>query len=68
MHNYLVDQKKWISDGRFLHALSHCMILPGPEARQSAIYILYRLAASWEKGGLAAGILFVLPSMLSFWR
>ncbi|HMG07910.1 MAG TPA: chromate transporter, partial [Mucilaginibacter sp.] len=61
MHNYLVDKKKWISNSRFLHALSHCMILPGPEAQQLAIYIGWQLHG--KKGGLVAGILFVLPSM-----
>lgn len=61
MHDYLVVQKKWISNGRFLHALSHCMILPGPEAQQLAIYIGWKLHG--KKGGLAAGSLFVLPSM-----
>jgi chromate transporter len=62
MHDFLVEQKRWISNGRFLHALSHCMILPGPEAQQLAIYIGWQLHG--KKGGLAAGILFVLPSML----
>src|SRR5580693_9680413 len=61
MHDYLVERKRWISNGRFLHALSHCMILPGPEAQQLAIYIGWKLHG--KKGGLAAGILFVLPSM-----
>lgn len=61
MHDYLVDKKKWISNSRFLHALSHCMILPGPEAQQLAIYIGWQLHG--KKGGLVAGILFVLPSM-----
>jgi chromate transporter len=61
MHGYLVEKKKWISNGRFLHALSHCMILPGPEAQQLAIYIGWKLHG--KKGGLAAGTLFVLPSM-----
>src|SRR5580698_5885433 len=61
MHDYLVEQKKWISNERFLHALSLCMILPGPEAQQLAIYIGWQLHG--KKGGLAAGILFVLPSM-----
>jgi chromate transporter len=61
MHGFLVEQKKWISNGRFLHALSHCMILPGPEAQQLAIYIGWKLHG--KKGGLTAGILFVLPSM-----
>jgi chromate transporter len=61
MHDYLVEQKKWISNERFLHALSLCMILPGPEAQQLAIYIGWQLHG--KRGGLAAGILFVLPSM-----
>ncbi len=61
MHEYLVDKKKWISDSKFLHALNYCMILPGPEAQQLATYIGWMLHGTW--GGLAAGILFVLPSM-----
>nr|WP_295864843.1 chromate efflux transporter [uncultured Chitinophaga sp.] len=61
MHEYLVDRKKWISNSRFLHALNHCMILPGPEAQQLATYVGWQLHG--RKGGLAAGILFVLPSM-----
>jgi chromate transporter len=61
MHDHCVEQEKWISNGRFLHALSHCMILPGPEAQQLAIYIGWKLHG--KKGGLAAGTLFVLPSM-----
>jgi chromate transporter len=61
MHDYLVDRKKWISNSKFLHALNHCMILPGPEAQQLSIYIGWLLHG--KKGGLAAGILFVLPSM-----
>lgn len=61
MHDFLVDKKKWISNGRFFHALSLCMLLPGPEAQQLAIYIGQQLHG--KKGGLAAGILFVLPSM-----
>lgn len=61
MHEYLVDRKKWISDSKFLHALNYCMILPGPEAQQLATYIGWLLHGTW--GGLAAGILFVLPSM-----
>lgn len=61
MHEYLVDKKKWISDSKFLHALNYCMILPGPEAQQLAIYIGWLLHGIW--GGLLAGILFVLPSM-----
>jgi chromate transporter len=61
MHEFLVDKKKWISDSRFLHALNYCMILPGPEAQQLAAYIGWLLHG--VRGGLAAGILFVLPSM-----
>ena len=61
MHEYLVEKKKWISDSKFLHALNYCMILPGPEAQQLAIYIGWLLHGVW--GGLVAGILFVLPSM-----
>lgn len=61
MHEYLVDKKKWISDSCFLHALNYCMILPGPEAQQLAAYIGWLLHG--VRGGLAAGILFVLPSM-----
>ena len=62
MHNDLVDKKKWISNRSFLHALSHCMILPGPEAQQLAIYIGWKLHG--RRGGLIAGTLFVLPSMM----
>ena len=61
MHNDLVQKKRWISNASFLHALSHCMILPGPEAQQLAIYIGWRLHG--KRGGLVAGTLFVLPSM-----
>jgi chromate transporter len=61
MHDELVEKKRWISNSRFLHALSHCMILPGPEAQQLAIYIGWRLHG--KRGGLVAGTLFVLPSM-----
>jgi chromate transporter len=61
MHDYIVEKKKWIGNDTFLHALSHCMLLPGPEAQQLAIYIGWRLHG--KKGGLVAGTLFVLPSM-----
>jgi chromate transporter len=61
LHDELVVKKQWISGEEFLHALSHCMILPGPEAQQLAIYIGWKLHG--KKGGLAAGGLFVLPSM-----
>lgn len=62
MHDYLVDKRKWISSSRFFHALSICMLLPGPEAQQLAIYIGGLLHG--KKGGVLAGILFVLPSTL----
>ena len=61
MHDELVQKKRWISNGRFLHALSHCMFLPGPEAQQLAIYIGWKLHG--KRGGVVAGTLFVLPSM-----
>ncbi len=60
MHSYLVDKKRWISDRKFLHALNYCMLLPGPEAQQLATYTGWLLHGT--RGGLAAGILFVLPS------
>jgi chromate transporter len=62
MHDELVEKKRWISNRSFLHALSHCMILPGPEAQQLAIYIGWKLHG--KRGGIVAGTLFVLPSML----
>jgi len=61
MHSELVEKKRWISNRRFLHALSHCMILPGPKAQQLAIYIGWKLHG--KRGGLVAGTLFLLPSM-----
>jgi chromate transporter len=61
MHRELVEQKRWISDNRFLHALNYCMVLPGPEAQQLAIYIGWLLHRTW--GGIVAGTLFVLPSL-----
>src|SRR5712664_3660065 len=61
MHDDLVEKKRWISNASFLHALSHCMLLPGPEAQQLAIYIGWKLHGKW--GGVVAGTLFVLPSM-----
>ena len=61
MHDDLVERKQWISNEEFFHALSHCMILPGPEAQQLAIYIGWKLHGI--KGGIIAGALFVLPSM-----
>jgi len=61
MHEFLVEKKKWISDSRFLHALNFTMILPGPEAQQLATYTGWMLHGT--KGGLVAGIFFILPSM-----
>lgn len=60
MHHDLVEQKRWISEKRFLHALNYCMVLPGPEAQQLATYIGWLMHRTW--GGLVAGLLFVLPS------
>ena len=65
MHKELVEDKRWISESRFLHALNYCMILPGPEAQQLATYIGWLMHGRW--GGIAAGGLFVLPSLLLFW-
>ncbi len=61
MHRELVEEKRWISEGRFLHALNYCMLLPGPEAQQLATYIGWLMHRSW--GGIVAGGLFVLPSL-----
>src|ERR1700678_1254204 len=61
MHEELVQKKRWISNRQFLLSLSHCMVLPGPEAQQLAIYIGWRLHG--KRGGVVAGTLFVLPSM-----
>ena len=63
MHRILVEEKRWIGERRFLHALNYCMLLPGPEAQQLAIYLgwlLHRTA-----GGLVAGLLFVLPGFIA---
>ena len=65
MQTELVDRKKWISQARFLHALNFCMLLPGPEATQLAIYIGWLLHKTW--GGIVAGALFVIPSMFVLW-
>ncbi|MEA3200461.1 MAG: chromate transporter [Thermoplasmata archaeon] len=61
MHRDLVERKRWISEERFLHALNYCMLLPGPEAQQLAIYVGWLLHRA--KGGFVAGFLFVLPSV-----
>lgn len=62
MHIDLVERRRWISEGRFLHALNYCMVLPGPEATQLAVYIGWLMHRTW--GGIVAGTLFVLPSLL----
>ena len=62
MHTELVERRRWISEGRFLHALNYCMVLPGPEATQLAIYIGWLMHRT--VGGIIAGLLFVLPSLL----
>jgi chromate transporter len=61
MHRELVEQKRWISERRFLHALNYCMLLPGPEAQQLATYIGWLMHRTW--GGIVAGGLFVMPSL-----
>ncbi|MFM8899317.1 MAG: chromate efflux transporter [Burkholderiales bacterium] len=61
MHAELVEKRRWISEQRFLHALNYCMVLPGPEAQQLATYIGWLMHRTW--GGIAAGVLFVLPSL-----
>jgi chromate transporter len=63
MHRLVVEEKRWVSENRFLHALNYCMFLPGPEAHQLSIYLGW-LLHGW-RGGLAAGVLFVLPGFLS---
>ena len=63
MHRILVEEKRWIGEARFLHALNFCMLLPGPEAQQLAIYVGWLLHRT--KGGLVAGGLFVLPGFLA---
>lgn len=62
MHQDLVEKKRWISERRYLHALNYCMLLPGPEAQQLAIYIGWLMHKTW--GGIIAGGLFVLPSLI----
>jgi chromate transporter len=62
MHQELVERRRWISERRFLHALNYCMLLPGPEAQQLATYIGWLMHRTW--GGIVAGGLFVLPSLV----
>ena len=63
MHKELVEERKWIDESRFLHALNYCMLLPGPEAQQLATYIGWLMHRT--RGGIAAGLLFVLPGFLT---
>src|SRR5213080_1814456 len=63
MHRILVDEKRWVSESRFLYALNYCMLLPGPEAKQLAIYIGWLMHRTI--GGIVAGSLFVVPGVLS---
>jgi chromate transporter len=65
MHTELVDRKKWIGEQQFLRALNFCMLLPGPEATQLAIYSGWLLHRAW--GGIVAGVLFVLPATVLLW-
>ena len=63
MHRIVVDEKRWIGESRFLHALNYCMLLPGPEAQQLAVYIGWLMHRT--PGGIAAGLLFILPGFLA---
>src|SRR3954451_1305032 len=63
MQRTLVEEKRWIGQRRFLHALSYCTLLPGPEAQQLAIYVGWLL--NGVRGGLVAGVLFVLPGVIA---
>jgi len=63
MHRIIVDEKKWISEQRFLHALNYCMLLPGPEAQQLATYIGWLMHGT--RGGILAGTLFILPGAIA---
>lgn len=65
LHTEVVEKRRWISETRFLHALNYCMLLPGPEAQQLATYIGWLLHGT--KGGIVAGVLFVLPSAVLLW-
>ncbi len=61
MHRELVDKRRWLGEKRFLHALNYCMLLPGPEAQQLAVYIGWLMHRTW--GGIVAGAFFVIPSI-----
>src|SRR6185503_3555822 len=63
MHRILVEEKRWISESRFLHALNYCMLLPGPEAQQLATYIGWLMHRTL--GGIMAGVLFVIPGVIA---
>ena len=63
MHRILVEEEHWISESRFLHALNYCMLLPGPEAKQLAVYIGWLMHRTL--GGIMAGALFVVPGVIS---
>lgn len=63
MHRIIVDEKKWLDESRFLHALNYCMLLPGPEAQQLATYVGWLLHG--VKGGIVAGVLFILPGAIA---
>src|SRR3712207_4196589 len=63
MHRIIVEEKRWIGENRFLHALNYCMLLPGPEAQQLATYIGWLMHRTL--GGVIAGVLFVLPGVVS---
>src|SRR5271165_4772782 len=65
MHRELVERRRWISESHFLHALNYCMLLPGPEATQLAIYVGWLLHGTW--GGIVAGSFFVIPSIFVLW-
>ncbi len=63
MHRIIVEEKRWIGEQRFLHALNYCMLLPGPEAQQLATYIGWLMHRTI--GGVMAGVLFVVPGVIS---
>jgi len=65
MHRELVERKKWVEEKRFLHALNYCMMLPGPEAQQLSIYLGW--AMHGIRGGVCAGLLFILPATFILW-
>ena len=65
MHREIVEKRRWVNEAHFLHALNFCMLLPGPEAQQLAIYLGWLMHRTW--GGIVAGALFVIPSALILW-